>query len=48
MKTKTQLSRDSQLLSVLSLVDDFEDFVFFGCIYELVYVVVTCNTCTFL
>ena len=21
---------------------------FFGCIYELVYVVVTCNTCTFL
>ena len=28
MKTETQLSRDSQLLSVLSLVDDFEDCAF--------------------
>ena len=28
MKTETQLSRGSQLLSVLSLVDDFEDCAF--------------------
>ena len=28
-----------RLRTVLSLTDDFEDYVFFGCIYELVYVV---------
>ena len=31
--------RDSQLLSVLSYVHDFEDYGFFGCTDELVYVV---------
>ena len=28
-----------RLRTVLSLIDDFEDYVYFGCIYELVYVV---------
>ena len=28
-----------RLRTVLSMIDDFEDYVFFGCIYELVYVV---------
>ena len=37
MKTKTQFSRDSQLLSVLRLVDDFEDFVFFLAVFMNLY-----------
>ena len=35
MKTKTQLSRDSQLIYVLSLVDDFEDYVFLAVFMNL-------------
>ena len=35
MKTETRLSRDSQLLSVLSLVDYFEDCAFLAVFMNL-------------
>ena len=47
LQYNNKLSRDSQLLSVLSLVDDFEDYVFlavFMNLYTLLYVFVSVNS----